>query len=46
MEPVFPGGCAHQALPRATVVLEAATWGVTLVETGISEEEKEDLLAA
>ena len=46
MGPVVPGSCTHQALPRTTMVLEAAARGAPPVETRVFEEVKEDLLPA
>ena len=43
MGPVVPSGYTHQALPGTTIILEATTRGVPLVESGLLEDAEKDL---
>ena len=43
MGPVVSGGCAFQELPNTTAVLEAATGGGNLVETGALDKAEQEL---
>ena len=40
---VVPGSCTYQALPRISVVPQAAIVGAPLVEIGVPEEMEQDL---